>query len=118
MAQWESIGADTMLVDGAMTEVKAIDELLQVAHVGEQHYAAQDLCPHMGGHLARGKLNGFVVAYPRHGSQFDVRDGQNVAWIAAIHGMARKVAQGIRKAQDPRSFVTQIKDGEVWVDVS
>ena len=29
----------------------------------------------MGGHLAKGELEGFVVRCPRHGSRFDVRTG-------------------------------------------
>jgi nitrite reductase/ring-hydroxylating ferredoxin subunit len=118
MAQWESIGADTMLVDGAMTEVKANGELLLVARAGGQYYAAQALCPHLGGHLARGKLSGFVVTCPRHASQFDVRDGHNVAWITAIHGVAHKIAEGIKKPRGLRTYPTQVKDGQVWVDMS
>ena len=118
MAQWKTIGPDTMLVDGAMTEVKADNDLLLVARAEGQYYAAQALCPHLRGHLARGKLNGFVVTCPLHGSQFDVRDGHNVAWITTIHGVARKLAEAIKKAQDLRTYTTQVKDGQAWVDVS
>jgi len=118
MAQWKSIGPDTMLVDGAMTEVTTDNELLLVARVGAQYYAAQALCPHVGGHLARGKLNGFVVTCPRHGSQYDVRDGHNVAWIPGIHGVAHTLAEAIKKAQNLRTYSTQIKDRQVWADIS
>jgi 3-phenylpropionate/trans-cinnamate dioxygenase ferredoxin subunit len=118
MAQWKSVGPDTMLVDGTMTEVEANNELLLLARVGGQYYAAQARCPHMGGQLARGKLDGFIVTCPRHGSQYDVRDGHNVAWIPGIHGIAHTVAQGIKGPRGLHTFATQIKDGQVWVDIS
>jgi nitrite reductase/ring-hydroxylating ferredoxin subunit len=118
MAQWESIGPDTMLADGAMTQVKVGNELLLVARVAGQYYATQALCPHMRGNLAEGKLDGFIVTCPRHGSQFDIRDGHNVVWIASIQGIARKLAEGIKKAQHLRTRATQVRHGQVWVDIS
>ncbi len=38
-------------------------------------YALNNRCPHMGGSLANGKLEGHTVTCPRHGTQIDVRNG-------------------------------------------
>jgi nitrite reductase/ring-hydroxylating ferredoxin subunit len=107
-----------MLVDGAMVEVQADGELLLVARVGGQYYATQARCAHMGGRLAKGKLNGFIVTCPRHDSQYDVRDGHNVAWIPAIHGVAHTLAEAVKSARGLQVFATQIKDGQVWAEIS
>ena len=46
-----------------------------VANVGGNFFAMGEVCTHMGGPLSRGRLNGFVITCPWHGSRFDVRTG-------------------------------------------
>lgn len=38
-------------------------------------FALENSCPHMGGPLGEGEVNGCIVTCPWHGWQFDVRDG-------------------------------------------
>ena len=38
-------------------------------------YASLDGCPHAGGPLAEGELDGFEVSCPFHSWTFDIRDG-------------------------------------------
>src|SRR5260370_40062861 len=40
---------------------------------GDQVYALEPRCGHMGGPLAEGTLQGHVVTCPWHGSQYDAR---------------------------------------------
>lgn len=40
-------------------------------------YALDGVCPHQGGPLGKGAVQGHVVTCPWHGWQFDVRDGQH-----------------------------------------
>lgn len=40
-----------------------------------QIHALENICPHMGGPLGEGCLEGFKVTCPWHGWEFDVRDG-------------------------------------------
>jgi nitrite reductase/ring-hydroxylating ferredoxin subunit len=42
---------------------------------GDQVYALEPRCGHMGGPLAEGTLQGHVVTCPWHGSQYDARTG-------------------------------------------
>jgi nitrite reductase/ring-hydroxylating ferredoxin subunit len=46
-----------------------------IANVDGTFYALKNKCTHVGGPLAKGKLEGFVVQCPWHGSKFDVRTG-------------------------------------------
>ena len=51
------------------------DKPMALFNVDGQFYAINYVCPHMGGPLGEGKLNGFVVTCPWHGWTFDVRTG-------------------------------------------
>ena len=41
-------------------------------------FAFEDECPHVGGSLGSGKLEGKLVTCPNHGWQFDVTNGECV----------------------------------------
>jgi len=46
-----------------------------VANVGGECFAFGGICPHQGGSLGDGQLNGAAVTCPWHGARFDVRTG-------------------------------------------
>lgn len=50
-----------------------------LANVDGEYYAISDVCPHMGGSLSEGTLEGSIVTCPKHGAKFDVRTGKEVA---------------------------------------
>ena len=50
-------------------------EILLV-RVGNDYFAVDNTCTHMGGSLYNGALEGYNVVCPRHGSAFDVRTGK------------------------------------------
>ncbi len=68
------------LQPGEMKMIQVQDKKILLARVGNNYYAANDRCPHMGASLSRGKLEGSIVTCPRHQSQFDLKDGHVVRW--------------------------------------
>ena len=58
-----------------------------LANVDGAFYALDNKCPHMGGDLSQGLLDGATLTCPRHGAKFDIRTGANVAGakLAFIH---------------------------------
>lgn len=68
------------------TELKAGDKKkiswegkeILLANIQDFFYATDNTCPHMGGSLADGKLEGSQIICPRHGSIFDVTTGRVV----------------------------------------
>jgi 3-phenylpropionate/trans-cinnamate dioxygenase ferredoxin subunit len=80
MAQRVELGSISDLKPGAMKMFSVGGHEYMVARVGDQYYATDNHCPHMGGNLSQGKLNGTVVTCPRHGSQFDLKDGHVIRW--------------------------------------
>ena len=47
-----------------------------IVNVHGRYYAINNICTHEGGPLADGKLEGYEVECPWHGSKFDVRTGE------------------------------------------
>jgi nitrite reductase (NADH) small subunit len=52
-------------------------DLVVVNHDG-QFYALDNRCPHLGGPLGRGRIEGRVVVCPWHGWRWDVKSGRAV----------------------------------------
>jgi nitrite reductase/ring-hydroxylating ferredoxin subunit len=59
-----------------MKAVEVDGEMVCVANVEGKYYAIGNVCTHMGGPLAEGKLEGYEVECPWHGSRFDIRSGK------------------------------------------
>lgn len=66
---------------------KLIDfEAVTVAlfNINDQYYCIEDVCTHDGGPVAEGELDGYAIACPRHGAEFDVRDGRVLSMPAVV----------------------------------
>jgi len=69
---------------------------------GEQVYAVDNRCPHMGFPLQRGTLKDGILTCHWHHARFDLASGGTFDQFA----------------DDVRVFPVSIRDGEVWVDVA
>lgn len=63
------------LEEGTIGEFFIDDEAVAIANVDGTIHALSNVCPHAGGPLGDGTLDGGVVACPWHGWAFDVRTG-------------------------------------------
>ncbi len=61
--------------DGTSRVVKVEGKTIALFNVAGKIFAINNICPHEGGPLAKGKLKGFVIGCPWHDLQFDVRSG-------------------------------------------
>ncbi len=62
--------------DGAKKKVMLDQKALLLTNIHGTFYAIDDRCPHMGGSLSAGKLEGDRVICPKHGTMFDVKTGK------------------------------------------
>jgi 3-phenylpropionate/trans-cinnamate dioxygenase ferredoxin subunit len=62
--------------------VEVDDHYVVIVRIDDQFYCLDDVCTHDGGTLGDGELDGFCLSCPRHGAQFDVRDGSAVTMPA------------------------------------
>ena len=82
---WEA-GSDTFeavmpleqVEENKLYRVMASGVAVVLVRLGEQLYAISATCPHAGGPLDEGTLEGDVVQCPWHGSRFCVRDGRRL----------------------------------------
>ncbi len=61
-----------------MVAVNVNGEKVCLSNVNGKYYAIGNVCIHMGGPLAEGKLEEYIVQCPWHGSRFDIRSGEVV----------------------------------------
>jgi 3-phenylpropionate/trans-cinnamate dioxygenase ferredoxin subunit len=85
-----------------------------VAHVGQEYFVADARCPHMGGHLVDGILEGTILTCPRHHSQFDLRDGHVVRWTD-WQGATLGVAKLLRHPRPLRTYAAKVEGDTVLV---
>ena len=64
------------IAPGTMKSVVAGGKKVLVANVDGAFYAMQARCPHLGGNLARGRLEGKTVTCPIHKATFDLTTGE------------------------------------------
>ena len=70
------IGKTSEISPNNMMGVDIKGKFVLIANVEGKYFGMQGKCSHAGGNLWEGKLDGFVVKCPRHGSEFDVRTGK------------------------------------------
>ena len=104
------------LQDGQMKSVKAGGQDVLVAKVGGKFYAAENTCPHMGGKLAQGKLEGTVVTCPLHASQFELKDGSVVRWTN-WPGIVVAATKLIRRPRAIKTYPVKVEGDKVLVEV-
>ena len=80
MGNYVKVANTSEFTDGSKKKVTARDQEIMLARVGTNYYAIANRCPHMGGDLSMGTLEGTVITCPRHGSQFDIKDGKVIRW--------------------------------------
>lgn len=104
------------LADGAMKSMKVEGQNLLLARVGGRYYATDGRCPHMGGELSHGRLEGTIVTCPRHGSQFDIATGKVLRWTKWT-GITLALAKAFKSPRPVKTYQVQPEGDRVLVDL-
>ena len=94
---------------GTMAKFTVEQHTVLLANVDGAFYALDNKCPHMGGSLADGTLDGASVVCPRHGTAFDVRTG-----AVTKNG---KLAFIPVKPASARTYPVKVEGGDVLVGI-
>ncbi|HKF78490.1 MAG TPA: Rieske (2Fe-2S) protein [Candidatus Dormibacteraeota bacterium] len=87
MAERLLLGDAADVPDRGLRTFKIGDTAVVVARVGGRYCAVDYRCPHMGGNLGRGRLEGGAVVCPIHGSRFDICTGEVREWAPSVAGV-------------------------------
>jgi nitrite reductase/ring-hydroxylating ferredoxin subunit/uncharacterized membrane protein len=77
-AEWTPVLDTADLREGEPRRAEVNGAKILLLRRGGEIYAIEEICSHLGGPLAEGKLEGDIIECPWHGSQFCVRDGSVV----------------------------------------
>jgi 3-phenylpropionate/trans-cinnamate dioxygenase ferredoxin component len=102
------------LEPGGLKAASLDDHEMLVARVEDEYFIADGRCPHMGGHLPEGTLEGSVLTCPRHHSQFDLRDGRVVRWTD-WEGAALTIGKLLRHPRPLRTYAVKIDGDNILV---
>lgn len=100
MAGWLDVAGIDELTPGCRRVVDVDGVAVAVFNLGGEYFAIQDICPHDGGELANGALEGEVIICPRHGARFSIKTG---------------AVLGPPAYEDIRSYPVRISEGMVQV---
>ena len=116
MVNFVQVGNINELEDGTMKAVLAQEREILLARVGDKYYAADNRCPHMGGKLSQGKLEGTVVTCPLHGSRFDLRDGQVVRWLKGT-GLVSMIGKALKSPRPLAIYNVKVENDRIWIEI-
>lgn len=102
MSEFVAVAEIASLPPGKGRTVEVRGKRFALWNVDGKYCAIDDDCPHRGGPLGAGLLEGGKVYCPLHGWAFDVQTG------ACLSNPSRPVAR----------YHTKVENGMVWIDVS
>jgi nitrite reductase (NADH) small subunit len=71
------VAAMRELMPGTLIEAMVGDNPVAICNIKGELHALAGICPHRGGPLGQGAVNGDSITYPWHASDFDCRTGGN-----------------------------------------
>ena len=110
------VGRSREFEDGTMKEVLVRGRAVLLARISDRYFAANNRCPHMGGKLSRGKLEGTIVTCPLHGSKFDLRDGQVVRWLKGS-GLLSRVGRALKSPRQLTTYNVKVEDDKILIEI-
>jgi nitrite reductase/ring-hydroxylating ferredoxin subunit len=88
MGKFVRVAAKSDIADRSAISVEIGDSKIALFNLGGRIYAIDDTCPHNGGPLCEGRIDGDEVTCPWHGSRFNIKTGVVTA-PPAVEGVAR-----------------------------
>ena len=116
MTEFVEVPGGEELQSGQMRMFNVGGREILLARVGDDFYAADNRCPHMGGKLSEGKLEKTTITCPRHHSQFDLIDGHVVKWTDWT-GVKLSLARIIKSPRPVNTYRVKVEGSKVLVEI-
>ena len=116
MAELTEVARTDEIKEGVMKEVPVAGGEVLLVKIGDRYYAADNRCPHLGGKLSQGQLEGMVVTCPRHDSQFDLSDGQVVRWLKGS-GLISIVGKALKSPRPLTIYNIEVDGDKIMVGI-
>lgn len=116
MSEMKDVAGSNDLKDGMMKSVSFQGQEVLLARVKGDYFAMGNICPHLKGRLSEGTLEGYTVTCPKHGSQFDIRTGENIRWLKGS-GLAANIAKIVKPPHPVQGYRTEKKGDRIMIQV-
>jgi nitrite reductase/ring-hydroxylating ferredoxin subunit len=110
------IGEASEVLPGALKTFDAAGRSIVVARVGDGFCAVAAKCPHMGGPMGKGRLEGDAIVCPTHGSRFDVCTGDVLDWVP-IGAVARRLLTLGRQPTSITTYPVTEEGGKLYAEL-
>ena len=104
------------LTEGNMKKYQVQGIEILIARIEGKYYAAQNKCPHFGGDLSKEKLEGTIVTCPRHGSQFNLADGNVIRWLKGA-GLLSAIGKTLKSPQKLTTYNVKIISQDIMLEI-
>ena len=104
------------LMDGSKKKAKVQGKDILLAKVDGKYYAVDNRCPHLGGDLSKGKLDGYIIVCPNHRSEFDLRDGHVIRWTD-WSGIKLNLAKVFRSPKALKTYSVKEDGNKIFVEI-
>jgi 3-phenylpropionate/trans-cinnamate dioxygenase ferredoxin component len=106
------IASEDEVKTGTVKKVNAAGREILVSNIGGKYFAVDNRCPHLGGDLSKGFIEGSTVICPKHGSRFDLITGKNIT------GPQKSIFKVIKSLHDLKTYELKVKDGKIIAQIS
>ncbi|MDD5648786.1 MAG: Rieske 2Fe-2S domain-containing protein [Dehalococcoidia bacterium] len=103
------VARTTDIPDGEMRSFSIEGKPILISCFEGKYYAIGGRCTHMGGELAKGKLDGKIVSCPRHGARFDVTTGECIS--------GPKIGMIKLKTNNVPAYEVKVEDNSIKVNL-
>lgn len=117
MSEFIDISSTLDMQDGSLRKCEIGGRDFLLVKVGDHYYAADNRCPHMGGDLSQGTLEGTIVTCPSHHSQFDLSDGRVLRWTD-WSGIKLSAAKILKSPRALKTYEVKIEGERILVRFS
>ena len=116
MSSMIEVGRSSEFQNGTMKEILVEGHEILITRVGDNYYATDNRCTHMNEKLSLGKLEGTIITCPKHGSQFELKDGGVVRWLKGS-GFLSVLGKALKSPRPLSRYNVQVIDDKILVEV-
>lgn len=116
MDEFLELGRVDDIVDGEFKKLFLEGKELLLAQLGDNYYCVDNRCPHMGGDLSQGELEGSIITCPVHHSQFDLKDGKIIRWTD-WSGLKLALSKIFRAPRNLTTYELKVEGDKILVKI-
>lgn len=104
------------LGEGEMKKVNIANLEVLIARIDGEFFAINNKCPHMGGDLSEGTLDGTILTCPLHHSQFNITTGEVIRWTD-FTGFKASLSKLFKSPKPLKKYELLIEDDQIILEM-